>query len=296
MALTNVAAGTYYVVVDGFSTTASAFTLVTTGTIAAGQSCEGALVQSGAFTCQSGFACDGPVGSRTCVVAQCADGIDNNMDGVTDYPLDPGCGTPSDNSEDTVCPGTACPVCSNTMDDDADTQVDYPADFGCVAAGGTTEVFCAVETTPATLITMPQTAGTLAAPATDNYEQTCQASTGNDVAYALQLPVPVATLVVDTNGSTITDSVLSVWDASCSVQLDCDDDDSTGNWSIITLTNVPAGGYAIQVDSFSSSNNGAFLLNVLGTVAPGTACTSPLFTSGVLVCPMGTTCMAGTCQ
>jgi len=37
------------------------------------------------------------------------------------------------------------------------------------------------------------------------------------------------------------------------------------------------------------------VLNIKGTVAPGTVCTSPLFTSGVLVCPTGTTC-AGTCQ
>ncbi len=298
MSLTNVAAGTYFVVVDGFSTTASAFTLTTSGTIAAGQSCEGALVQSGAFTCQSGFACDGPIGSRTCVVAQCADGIDNNMDGVIDYPLDPGCGTPSDHSEETVCPGPSCPACSNAMDDDADTLVDFPADFGCIAAGGTTEVLCPIETSPSTVITTPQTAGTMAAPATDDYEQTCQASTGNDVAYGLQLPVPVATLVLDTLGSTVSDTVLSMWDAGCGVQLACDDDSAPGtdNRSLITLTNVPAGNYAVQVDSFSSSNNGAFLLNVLGTVAPGTACTSPLFTSGVLVCPTGTACMAGTCQ
>jgi hypothetical protein len=66
---------------------------------------------------------------------------------------------------------------------------------------------------------------------------------------------------------------------------------------VVTLTNVPVGNYAIQVDSFGTANNGAFTLNVRGTVAAGTACTSPLFTAGVLVCPTGTTCTAGgVCQ
>jgi large repetitive protein len=297
-ALANLTAGTYYVVIDGVSTTSGPWTLTTSGTVAPGESCEGALFQSGAFTCTSGFSCAGPMGARTCMPLQCTDGIDNNGDGAIDYPFDPGCATPSDDSETTVCPGAGCPVCSNAADDDADMQADFPADFGCSGAGATTEVFCAVETTPATVITMRQTAGSLAAPATDNYEQSCQTNTGNDRAYALRLPVPVTTLVVDTLGSTIADTVVSVWDASCGVQLGCDDDDAPGtdNRSLLTLTYVRPGNYAIQVDGFSTSNAGNFLLNVRGTVAAGTACTSPLFTTGVLACPPNTTCTAGTCQ
>jgi hypothetical protein len=300
MSLTNIVAGRYYVVVDGFSSGSGPFTLTTTGTVAGGQSCEGALFQSGAFTCASGFACDGMVGMRVCTPAQCNDGIDNNMDGKIDFPFDPGCTSVSDNLEDTVCPGANCPVCSNAMDDDTDTLTDFPADFGCTAASGTSEVFCPIETTPSTLITTPQTSGTLASPATNNYAQTCASSTGNDLAYALQLPVPVTTLVIDTidpSGTTVGDTVVSLWNASCSVSLGCDDDgDPAGNRSLLTVPNVPAGGYAIQVDGFGTGNNGAFFLNVKGTVAIGTACTSPLFTAGVLVCPTGTACTAGTCH
>ncbi len=298
IAMTHLAAGTYYVVIDGISTTSGAWTLTTSGTVAPGQSCEGALFQSGAFTCASGYVCAGPIGARTCAPSLCNDGLDNNGDGTIDYPFDPGCDAASDDSETPVCPGTGCPACSNLADDDSDTLTDFPADFGCTAASATTEAFCPLETTPATAITAPQTAGTLAAPATDNYEQSCQTSTGNDRAYVLQLPVPVSTLVVDTLGSTIVDSVVSVWNASCGLELGCDDDSAPGadNRSLLTLTYVPAGNYAIQVDGFSSSNNGAFVLNVKGTVAAGTACTSPLFAAGVLVCPAGMTCTAGTCQ
>ena len=298
MALANLAAGTYYVVIDGWSTASGAWSLVTAGTVVPGGSCEVPLFQSGAFTCTSGFVCAGPAGARTCSPSQCNDSVDNNADGAIDYPFDPGCASPSDDAETTVCPGPDCPVCSNTLDDDADAVVDFPLDFGCAGAGGTTERFCALELTAAAAIAAVQTAGTLAAPATDDYEQTCQVSTGNDRAYALQLPVPVATLVVDTLGSTVTNTVVSVWDASCAVQLGCDDDGAPGtdNRSVLALTRVPAGNYAIQVDGFSTTNNGAFLLNVRGTVAAGTACTSPLFTAGVLTCAAGTTCTGGACQ
>jgi hypothetical protein len=51
----------------------------------------------------------------------------------------------------------------------------------------------------------------------------------------------------------------------------------------------------VIVDGYST-NNGPFVVNVRGTVAAGTACTSPLFATGVLVCPTGTSCTGGTCQ
>ncbi|MEO8700209.1 MAG: hypothetical protein ABI867_09200 [Kofleriaceae bacterium] len=297
MAVGAVAAGRYFVIVDGFSTAASAFTLDTTGVIAPGGSCESPLFTAGAITCPVGLACIGTPGARTCF-SECADGVDNNGNGFIDFPFDPGCTSPTDAIEEVVvCPGPTCPACSNAADDDADGLTDFPSDFGCTSAGGTTEVLCPIETTPATLITLAQTAGTLAAPAIDNYEQTCQASTGNDVAYGLQLPVPVKSLVIDTLGSVNTDTVLSLWDASCGVQLGCDDDGAPGSdlRSVLTVGDVAAGNYAIQVDSFGTTHNTAFVLNVKGTVAAGTSCTSPLFAAGVLVCPTGTTCN-GTCQ
>ena len=290
MTLTNLAAGNYYFAVDGWGTASGAYTLNVSGKIANGGSCESPLAQSGALTCATNYTCKGPTGMKTCQLAQCADGIDNNGAGGIDYPNDPGCSSPSDDTETTVCPGAMCPVCANGVDDDQDATTDYPADLGCSAAGAATEVFCAGEPDVAmTAISMPATAGTLAT-AADNYDQTCQSNTGNDMAFALQLPVPVATLLVTTEGSTVSDTVVSVKDASCGLQLGCDDDSGTGNLSSLTLTNVAAGNYAIQVDSYGAANNGAFKLNVKGTVAPMTSCTSALFTSNVLVCPTGTSC------
>ncbi len=307
MTVNGVNAGTYYVVVDGWSGGQGPYTLTTTGVIAPGGSCETPLFTSGSFVCPTGMTCQGPVGSRRCV-SQCSDGVDNNSDGKIDFPFDPGCTSLADNTETTVCPGGSCPVCSNTSDDDADTLTDFPTDHGCSSAAGTSEVFCSIEPTFAGVITMPTTNGTLASPATGNYNLSCQTNTGHDVALALSLPVAVQQLRIDTVGSTVGDTVLSLRDTTCSTQLTscvgtstacCNDDLSPGvGHSRLIANNMQPGNYAILVDAYNSNgaNNGPFKLNVEGTVAPGTACTSPLFASGVLVCGGNTTCTAGVCQ
>ncbi len=296
LTMSNVAAGTYFYVVDGWSTGSGPFTINVSGVIANGQRCDNMpLSMAGALTCGPAFACKGPAGNKTCQPAECSDGMDNNGDGKKDYPNDPGCSSPSDGVEDTVCPGAMCPVCANGTDDDGDMVSDFPMDFGCAAAGGMNETFCTGEPDFGGVISAMQTAGNLMTTA-DNYDQTCQSSTGNDTAFALQLPVPVVSLQIDTNGSTVSDTVISMKDAQCGTDLGCDDDGGDGFQSLMTLSNVAAGNYAVQVDGFSSSNNGAFVLNVKGTVAAQTACTSPLFAAGVLVCPTGTTCTGGKCQ
>ena len=108
--------------------------------------CEGALAQSGALGCVSGTICKGATNARTCQVAQCDDGKNNDTDNKIDYPLDPGCTSPSDDDETDDCPnGPNCPACGNLKDDDGDGLKDYPADFGCASASGTTEVCCATD-------------------------------------------------------------------------------------------------------------------------------------------------------
>jgi hypothetical protein len=57
----------------------------------------------------------------------CSDGLDNDGDGHTDYPQDPGCDNPFDNNE----ANSTLPQCSDGLDNDGDGLVDFPADFGC---------------------------------------------------------------------------------------------------------------------------------------------------------------------
>ncbi len=286
------APGTYYYVVDGAGSTAgAAYTIVASGKIAGGESCEGSLAMAGVLACSDGFACKGTAGTRTCQASQCADGMDNDTDTRTDYPFDPGCD--SLNDDDETDPATA-PVCSNGMDDDTDTTMDFPGDYGCASAAGSSEVFCTAEVDPTSLITSTPVTGTTTGLTNNFATQTCQSNaTGPDVAYALQLPVPVATLVLDLSTSAI-DTVISFRDTTCGTSLGCDDDSGDpGLQSKLTMTNVAPGGYAIVIDGYGGAN-GAYTLAVKGTVAAGTSCASPLFAANVLVCPTGTTCNAGT--
>lgn len=64
---------------------------------------------------------------------QCSDGIDNDSDGQTDYPADPGCTGPDDDSEIDPVVGPD-PVCSDGIDNDSDGKTDFPADPGCTSA------------------------------------------------------------------------------------------------------------------------------------------------------------------
>src|SRR5688572_21726735 len=51
----------------------------------------------------------------------CADARDNDGDGKTDYPFDPGCLVPNQDSEGDDCPsGPNCPECGDGADNDFD--------------------------------------------------------------------------------------------------------------------------------------------------------------------------------
>jgi hypothetical protein len=60
------------------------------------------------------------------LVPACSDGLDNDGDGLIDYPDDPGCSSPMDDSEnDPSLP------CDDRIDNDGDGLVDFPRDPGC---------------------------------------------------------------------------------------------------------------------------------------------------------------------
>jgi hypothetical protein len=71
--------------------------------------------------------------------AQCADGIDNDSDLLTDYPGDPGCTNAQDDSETT----STVAQCADGVDNDGDTKVDYGGgnpDPGCINTTDDNEV------------------------------------------------------------------------------------------------------------------------------------------------------------
>ena len=58
----------------------------------------------------------------------CSDDRDNDGDGRTDHPDDPGCSSPEDNDEADLPPA---PQCSDGEDNDGDGRTDHPKDPGC---------------------------------------------------------------------------------------------------------------------------------------------------------------------
>ena len=66
-------------------------------------------------------------------LAQCLNGIDDDGDGQTDYPYDPGCELASDRDETTP---EMLPVCFDGLDNDFDGRTDFPLDAGCISAAG----------------------------------------------------------------------------------------------------------------------------------------------------------------
>ncbi|MBK9029818.1 MAG: hypothetical protein IPL61_00495 [Myxococcales bacterium] len=295
---TNVAAGTYAISVDGWSTGSGTYTLNVVGDVALSARCDPAMVTAGLLRCPAGAACAGAAGAEICVPAACNDAIDADGDGFPGYPTDPGCASTADNDETDDCPsGPMCPVCANGLDDDGDGQIDYPMDTGCSAASGTTELACATEADPITTVIGPLTTGTTVG-AANNFTPTCQSSSLGDRVHILSLSVPVATLRVDTENSTLNDTVLMVMDATCGTVLACDDDGglTPALSSLINLTSVAAGNYAIVVDTYGFSTEAAYNLNVHGTIASGSSCNDPLVAAGALTCAVGTTCQAGVCS
>jgi hypothetical protein len=287
--LDDLAAGTYNVIMDGWGSSEGPYTVNVSGTIAPLGACDGVLAASGAIQCPFGYTCSGGICLGT---DECNNGADDDGDGFPGYPTDPGCANPTDDDESDNCPaGPGCPQCGNDIDDDMDGLIDYPNDPSCSFAGGQGEGLCGAETSPITPIVIPLYANTTVG-GNDDFVPCATNSASQDRTYSLTLPVPVQSLNVNTFGSQL-DTVLSVTDASCTV-LACNDQSIMGNPSNIDLTNLAAGAYGIIVDGWSG--NGSYQLEVRGIVAPGTACTSPLFNTGVLSCTPNHICTAGTCQ
>src|SRR5688572_14581159 len=66
-------------------------------------------------------------GNSTAGLPECADTVDNDLDGAIDFPADGDCTSAADDSE------AQLPQCADAVDNDDDGQVDFPADAGCVS-------------------------------------------------------------------------------------------------------------------------------------------------------------------
>ena len=287
--ISDVDPGTYYLIVDGWSSYSGEYTLNVSGVIGAGETCDAAAPE---FACQAGYACV----SGTCMPAACNDGTDNDGDGVADFPNDPGCDSPSDATEADDCPsGPNCPACSNGMDDDGDGVSDYGDDPGCASASDGDEEDCGISSDGLVTIDMPQLTGNTMAATNDTVPSCRTSSTAPDLVHRLVVPGELESLTVDTNGSSF-DTTLHIRAMTCeAMDLACDDDGGDTTQSMISLADVAPGDYFIFVDGYLT-NSGPYTLNVSGVIKAGESCDAALDGAGVFSCGGGTSCTGGMCQ
>ncbi len=288
--------GTYYVVVDAVdSNTSGQFRLTSKAYTPVGDPCDPTNAQ-----CLPGYVCrklTDAAATETCELPECEDGLDNDGDGKIDFPLEPGCDAPNDNSESDECPsGPTCPQCSNGADDDANGFTDYPNDVSCDYAADPLEIPCAIESDPVIFQGVPSLTDRTTS-ATEDFDPGCGFSNGApDVVHAFVVPGELKTLQVDTIGSTF-DTILTIRQTSCGApELACDDDGGPGfQVSQINLTDVAAGAYAVVVDGYSN-NSGIYTLNIRGEIKSGETCNPTTEASGMFPCETGYSCQSGTCQ
>ena len=90
----------------------------------------------------------------------------------------------------------------------------------------------------------PQTGTTIGATLVDNLIPSCQANIANNVWYSVLVPASGSiTIETATSGSTLDDSVIVALSGTCGAltQIGCDDNSSTGFFSLLTLTGRTAG-------------------------------------------------------
>ncbi len=289
-----VPAGSYVIIVDGYGSptgTSGSFTLNVHGTVGSGAACVGTLFESGAFSCASGEYCNGTI----CVPSPCNDAVDDDGDGDgTNFPGDPGCTSISDSSEEDDCPsGPSCPRCANDVDDDvpADGLIDYPLDPNCTSASANDETGCASASDAYLPITGPLTTGNIATTNGNDFDPSCHASSGRDLAFELDVPFALERLYLDTNGSGTVGSgfntTLSMKSNGCNAgatEVFCDTNSGDdGIDAYKALGTVAPGRYAVIVDS-AAATTGTFVLNTRGVIAVGGACSPALEASGLFVC------------
>lgn len=284
IALTNVSAGWYFLIVDGKHGTGGPYNLDVHGVIPAGQPCEPVHEATGLFTCETGHICRAGV----CSPSACGNGMDDDGDGFTDIAEDPGCADMRDDDEFDDCPsGPDCAACANGSDDDNDVSTDHPNDPGCAYPGDATEYDCQGQS-QIELLTERHTRGFIPLDEPSTVEQSCSSFQAGDRVYALSLEVPLTSLSVYADSGHI-----SLKSGTCTQpDLACDSDGIEDSFSsIVQLNSVAPGLYYVIMNDYGEYN-----LSIYGTIQSGERCDVPLVDAGAFRCEDGTSCTDGVCS
>jgi len=287
--LDNLPAGTYYIFADTYEVwSTDTYDLSVQVHLPVGAPCE---VTNPLMQCGDGGTCQDVGGTYECVPTICNNGVDDDGDGYTDYPNDPGCTSVNDNDEIDSCdpvtnPG-ACPACFNGLDDDADGLTDYPADPGCGSAADTNELDecypgVQVEVLPAS----GTVTGTLNQAVISATDPTCASWTTDEDVYALDLPHGAETVDISMSGVNMDPVVYARRDdCQTGAELGC----QNGYPALTTLHNVAPGTVFIFADSWGLySPTASYTLTVTVGLPVGAPCD---LTSPLTGCAPGATCL-----
>jgi hypothetical protein len=276
--------GNYFLLLSGAQDT----TLQLSGVLDPGSTCD---VEQPWLICSGGEACRLENGEERCLPARCLDGYDNDGDGKTDFPDEPGCTSPSDDDEtdpvalpacsngidddgdgavdypgDADCLGASAnseqPVCSNGVDDNGDGHADWPADPGCSAAGGGNEAFCGTPISGLIPSLLPAFVSDSTVGQPNHFNATCGSSASSpDRVYEWVAPANGDYVFTITDGDY--DTVLHLRDLTCGgPQLACNDESAESSLSSLTVGLRASQSIAVIVDGFSAFSEGAYTLGV----------------------------------
>ena len=180
-------------------------------------------------------------------IRACNNLLDDDEDGRLDRD-DPGCTEGLDDSE---IDEPQVPECADGLDNDADGQTDYPNDDGCLAAGDADEApFCMLLRDVVQVPPQGGRFNTNTNGRENLYEATCGArAAGGELAFAVR--VAQATRMTAEMVQADYDTVLFVRAVcdDAATELACDDDGGNGVQSLLNV-NLQPGSYFLFVDGF----------------------------------------------
>lgn len=283
--------GSYFIIVDSALTSAAGdYRLELQTFTPVGATC---VVDDN--NCLAGLVCrnlTGTAATTTCEAPECRDGLDNDGDGFIDFPLEPGCTSPDDNSETDTCPdGATCPACSNQIDDDGDGLVDA-LDPGCLVASDASEID---ECVPGLEVLNLSSAGASGTTSGANLlGSQCSTANGPEDVYVYGYNSGLSQLSFSTTASfdVVLSARLDVCDLA-SAEVACVED-FIGNET--TSVDAPvAGNYFVIVDGRNSTNSGAYQLDVSGLIAENQPCAAA-DTQFVCDASLGLLCQSNQCS
>jgi hypothetical protein len=291
LVLPDVQDGEYFIIVDSFGPgSLGDFKVTVEERTGLHGSCDAAMPD-----CAPGLICRPliPGDPTTCEYHACADGIDNDGDGVVDFPVEPGCDTADDDVETDPVPA---PACGNGLDDDLDGFTDYPDDPGCDYAADGIEIDECVPGAPvADHPGGPLSGSTVGG--SNVLAGPCGSSTATspEKIYYFDFANDLTSLTFSLEATTF-DAVLYVRgpdDCTIAGPISSCNDPALGVTGSVTLADPVPGGYFGIVDGeFGASGN--FTLRITGVIDLGGTCIAGDMS---FVCEAGTTCGASaTCE